>query len=79
MELVFSIFIVASAFSFVFYLYQKHLYKLEQLLKAKDLTEYKVMEKMQEEAKTMIPIEPEDLQDNIREKSPQEIRAMFTP
>ena len=78
MEIIFSILIVASAFSFVFYLHQKHLYKLEQLLKAKDLTEYKVMERMQEEAKTLVE-EPEDLQDNIREKSPQEIRNMFVP
>jgi len=75
MELIFVSLIIVSGFSVMFYLYQKHLYKLEQLLKAKDLTEYKVMER---ETKEFVPLnEPEDLQDLVRDKSPDDIKKLF--
>ena len=76
MELVFSILIIITGFSLISYLHKEHLLKLEELLKAKDYTEYKVFEKAKRE---FVPLEDEsdELQDRIHDKKPNEIRDMF--
>lgn len=75
METILIVLFIILGFSFITYLQHKHLFELEQLLKAKDFTEYKIFKR--EEEKVPLPSEPEELRDAIQDKSPDEIRQIF--
>jgi hypothetical protein len=77
MEIIGSILIVSLAFSFVFYLYQKHLSRLEELLKARDYTEFSIAKREEKKITIPLPEEPENLQDWAVDKKPEEIRRAF--
>ena len=78
---VFIILIITLGFSFATYLQHKrlleldkHLFELEQLLKAKDYTEYTISKK---EKEAVVLEKSDELQDVILDKSPEEIRGLF--
>ena len=72
---------VVAGFVATFYVFIKHIYKLELLIKAKDLQEADYFIKKSEikiKNTETIPVDnPETIQDAIVDKSPEEIRAMF--
>ena len=69
--------IFASGFVGLSYLYLKHIQRLEILIKARDLGEVKNYEELKEVTYVENP-QPDNLSDAIVEKSPEEIRQMFT-
>mgnify|MGYP001562056572 CR=1 FL=1 len=69
------VFFVVAGFSTVSYLHYKQVGKLALLLKSRDLTEVKIYEEKKQEK--ILPNEPEELQDAIQDKKPDEIRRMF--
>ena len=76
---VFSILIIVAGFVFVQYLHQKHIIKLELLLKAKDAWEarelYREFKTNKQEITSDAPV---DLQEEVANaKSPEDIRKMF--
>jgi len=75
MELIFVSLIIVSGFSLVSYLHYKHTIQLELLIKARDLTEVKIFN---DPKKEFVPLnEPEELQDLVRDKSPDDIKKLF--
>ena len=75
----FTILIVVSGFTAILYLFLNHISRLEVLIKSKDLQELKNFEHLSVGQTVLGPKyeTPDELQDAIIDKDPDEIRDMF--